>query len=145
MDDTLRAFFKSLAGASLDNQYGPSETHVVTAHLLEGDPTHWPDLPSIGTPIRNNQAFILDAHRALLPEGVPGELYLAGVNLARGYVGRDDLTNERFVPHPFDSASDARVYRTGMLPDTAAKVRSNSSAGSITRSRFAAIESNRAK
>jgi len=55
----------------------PVETHVVTAHLLEGEPTFWPDLPPIGTPIRNNQAFILDAHRAPLPEGVPGELYLA--------------------------------------------------------------------
>ncbi len=105
VDDTLRAFFTSLAEASLDNQYGPSETHVVTAHLLEGDPARWPDLPPIGVPIRNNQAFILDAHRQLLPEGVPGELYLAGVNLARGYIGRDDLTNERFVPHPFDAAS----------------------------------------
>lgn len=113
VDDTLRAFFASLGQASLDNQYGPSETHVVTAHLLEGDPKQWPDLPPIGVPIRNTQVFVLDAQRALVPEGVSGELYLAGANLARGYIGRDDLTNERFVPHPFDAHSGARAYRTG--------------------------------
>ncbi len=111
VDDPLRAFFTSLAGASLDNQYGPSETHVITAQLLHGDPARWPDLPPIGTPIRNNQAFVFDKHRALLPEGAPGELYLAGANLAHGYIGRDDLTQERFLPHPFEQG--AFVYKTG--------------------------------
>ena len=111
VDDPLRAFFSALPGASLDNQYGPSETHVVTAQLLRGDPTRWADLPPIGTPIQNNQAFVFDKHLALLPEGVAGELYLAGVNLARGYIGRDDLTRERFLPHPFEQG--ARVYKTG--------------------------------
>ena len=115
VDDTLRAFFASLSNASLDNQYGPSETHVVTAHLLEGDPAAWPDLPPIGKPIRNNQVFVLGAHRALLPEGATGELYLAGVNLARGYIGRDDLTKEKFVPHPFEAHSGALAYKTGDL------------------------------
>jgi non-ribosomal peptide synthetase component F len=115
VDEPLRAFFAALPGSSLDNQYGPSETHVVTAHLLDGDPAGWPDLPPIGTPVRNNQCWILDARRALLPEGVMGELYLAGVNLARGYIGRDELTNERFLPHPLRPDSGAVVYRTGDL------------------------------
>jgi len=117
VDDALREFFKGLAPASLDNQYGPSETHVVTAHLLEGDPATWPTLPPIGTPIANNRVYVLDRHRNLLPEGATGELYVAGVNVAHGYINRDELTRERFLPDPYSNANGAgaEMYRTGDL------------------------------
>jgi thioesterase domain-containing protein/acyl carrier protein len=85
----------------LYNQYGPSETHVVTAHTMAGAPDGWPVLPPIGRPIANTQVYVLDRALHPAPIGVPGELYLGGTALARGYLDRPDLTAERFVPNPF--------------------------------------------
>ncbi|MET0397551.1 MAG: amino acid adenylation domain-containing protein, partial [Longimicrobiaceae bacterium] len=99
-------------GAPLHNQYGPSETHVATALVLEGDPAAWPLLPAIGAPIANTRCYVLDGALRPAPVGVPGELYLGGVCLARGYLGRPELTAERFLPDPF-SAEGGRLYRTG--------------------------------
>ncbi|HEU4556927.1 MAG TPA: amino acid adenylation domain-containing protein, partial [Longimicrobium sp.] len=93
--------------------YGPSETHVVTALALEGDPAGWPLLPGIGGPIANTRCYVLDARLRPVPIGIPGELYLGGDSLARGYLGRPALTAERFSPDPFASVPGARVYRTG--------------------------------
>jgi len=91
------------------NLYGPTETTTYSTCTLlpSGCPV------TIGKPIANTQAYILDANRNLVPIGVTGELYLAGAGLARGYYGRPDLTNERFVPNPFSGQSGARMYRTG--------------------------------
>jgi amino acid adenylation domain-containing protein len=97
----------------LVNQYGPSETHVVTAHELTGDPRRWPRLPPIGRPIANAQIYILNEWQQPVPPGVAGELYVGGKVLAHGYARRDELTRERFVPDPFVSAPGARMYRTG--------------------------------
>ncbi len=97
----------------LANHYGPTENTVVaTWTRLDGDaPTG--RLPSIGRPIANVRAFVLDARLQPLPEGVPGELLVGGESLARGYLGRPDLTAERFVPDPFADEPGARLYRTG--------------------------------
>jgi len=100
-------------GAVLHNQYGPSETHVVTALALEGDPSAWAPLPGIGGPVSNTRCYVLDTALRPVPVGVPGELYLGGVCLARGYLGRPDLTAERFVPDPFGGGAGERLYRTG--------------------------------
>ncbi|HEU4559345.1 MAG TPA: amino acid adenylation domain-containing protein, partial [Longimicrobium sp.] len=100
-------------GAPLHNHYGPSETHVVTALALEGDPAGWPLLPGIGGPIANTKCYVLDPQLRPVPIGIPGELYLGGDSLARGYLGRPALTAERFSPDPFASVPGARVYRTG--------------------------------
>ncbi|MDG4798020.1 amino acid adenylation domain-containing protein [Micromonospora sp. WMMD1082] len=95
--------------ARLINGYGPTEATVyATMADIPADPTE----VTIGRPLPNVRAYLLDAARRPVPVGLPGELYLAGTGLAVGYRGRDDLTAERFVPDPFGPAG-ARLYRTG--------------------------------
>ncbi|HEU0302653.1 MAG TPA: amino acid adenylation domain-containing protein, partial [Longimicrobium sp.] len=108
----LRAFFRANPAAKLENQYGPSETHVISAHLVDGDPESWPALPPIGAPVGNTRLYVLDARMRPAPVGVPGELYAGGAGLARGYLGRPALTAQKFVPDPFGPAG-SRLYRTG--------------------------------
>lgn len=109
------ALFDRLKGCVLHNHYGPTETHVVTEHVLSGEAGGWPAHPAIGRPISNQQAYILDHNFQPLPVGVPGELYLGGEALARGYVNAPELTAERFIPHPLASTPGSRLYKTGDL------------------------------
>ncbi len=112
--EEVRAWLAAMPGCELVNQYGPSETHVVSALRLRGDPAAWPVLPAIGGPIANTRLYVLDGSLRPAPVGVPGELYLGGDGLARGYLGRAELTAERFVPDPFGGVpGGARLYRTG--------------------------------
>jgi amino acid adenylation domain-containing protein len=119
----IASFFRQRPGCLLENQYGPSETHVVTAHRLQGPPDAWPALPPIGHPIDGVEARVLDDERRPVVEGGEGELYIGGVALARGYLHRPELTTERFVADPQASDPAARLYRTGdlvrWLPDGA--------------------------
>ncbi len=108
----IRAWMAAL-GAPLHNHYGPSETHVVTALALEGAPGGWPLLPAIGGGIANTRCFVLDAWMEPAPAGIPGELYVAGASLARGYLDRPWATFERFLPDPFSGQAGGRMYRTG--------------------------------
>ncbi|AVI86535.1 amino acid adenylation domain-containing protein [Pseudomonas syringae pv. tomato] len=113
--------FQKLPDALLHNQYGPTESHFVTGYRLSGDATQWPALPPIGKPLFNSQMYVLDASLEPVPVGVRGDLYIAGVHLARCYWERPDITAERFVPNPHSLSPGARMYKTGdvarYLPD----------------------------
>jgi len=110
LDASLRDRFHAHVHAELHNLYGPTEAAV--------DVSAWPALRDdrsdpvpIGHPVWNTRLYVLDARLRAVPAGVPGELYLGGVQLARGYLGRDDLTAERFLDDPH--VRGGRLYRTG--------------------------------
>ncbi len=111
----LITFFSKLKKCTLENQYGPSEAHVVTVHRLEGPAETWPPLPTIGKPIANVQMYILNEQMRPVPIGVAGQLFIGGICLARGYLNRPELTDEKFVRHPFSKDPQSRVYKTGDL------------------------------
>lgn len=101
-------------GAEMHNVYGPTEA-TVDAACWTAPRGHDGGAVPIGRPIANTELFLLDDDGRPVPEGEPGELYIAGVGLARGYLNRPELTAERFLPHPFDRTPGARLYRTGDL------------------------------
>ena len=110
----LQDRFFATFDAELHNLYGPTEAAI--------DVTHWtckrewdePVVP-IGRPVANTQVHVLDPEGKPVAVGDVGELHIAGVQVARGYHGRPDLTAERFVPDPFSERSDARMYKSGDL------------------------------
>ncbi|MBK8549761.1 MAG: amino acid adenylation domain-containing protein [Ignavibacteria bacterium] len=106
--------FLNKGNIKLVNQYGPTEAHVVSSYKIDGNSDQTP-LPPIGKPIDNTQLYILRNGEEPVPVGVTGELHIAGVQLAHGYLNLPDLTKEKFIKDPFRSASDARMYRTGDL------------------------------
>ncbi len=111
----LTRMFTELPNCSLHNEYGPSETHVVTELSLSESVADWPERPAVGRPIFNTQVYILDSRMEPVPIGVSGELFLGGAGLARGYLNRPDTTAEKFVPDPFSEHAGKRLYRTGDL------------------------------
>ena len=106
--------FLNTADAELWNEYGPAESAVTAtySHCKRGAPG--PSIP-IGRPIANVQIHLLDAYLQPVPVGVPGELYIGGANVGRGYSGQPDVTATRFVADPFTSHPGGMLYRTGDL------------------------------
>jgi acyl carrier protein len=100
-------------GREFFNAYGPTETTVCASmHRCTGNEDA---PPPIGRPLANIRLYVLDGQQRLVPTGVPGELCVGGVGLARGYLRRRALTAEKFVPDPFSGEAGARLYRTGDL------------------------------
>jgi aspartate racemase len=112
----VRRAQEELSGVQIINGYGPTENTTFTCcySIPQGLAKDTTTIP-IGRPIANTDVYILDQYLQLVPVGVPGELYTGGDGLARGYLKRPDLTEEKFISHPFSSDPDARLYKTGDL------------------------------
>ncbi|MEH2261607.1 amino acid adenylation domain-containing protein [Nostoc sp.] len=111
----ISQWLSKLSDCSLHNHYGPSESHLATSFSLADSVETWPLLPPIGQPIANTQIYILDKDLQLVPIGVPGELHIGGVSLARGYINRPELTQQKFISNPFDETAGSKLYKTGDL------------------------------
>jgi enterobactin synthetase component F len=108
----LRDRLHATLTSELHNLYGPTEAAVDVSYWPASADDHSRPVP-IGLPVWNTRLYVLDARMRPLPPGVAGDLYLGGVQLARGYLGRDDLTAERFLPDPHRPGE--RIYKTGDL------------------------------
>ncbi|HEY6802402.1 MAG TPA: amino acid adenylation domain-containing protein [Pyrinomonadaceae bacterium] len=110
-EELVQRFKQQLPGVNLCNLYGPTEATI--------DATIWSMSSgtevSLGRPIHNTQLYVLGRSMELAPIGVAGELHIGGAGLARCYLGRAELTAERFIPHPFSKEPGQRLYRTGDL------------------------------
>ncbi|MDQ0940764.1 amino acid adenylation domain-containing protein [Streptomyces sp. V1I1] len=111
---SIQSCYDQLPGATLYNLWGATECSV--------DSTCWEcprdigsSVVSLGPPIHNTQIYVLDRHLSPVPIGAPGEAYIGGVGVARGYYNRPELTEQRFLPDPFSSEPGATLYRTGDL------------------------------
>lgn len=112
----IRRALEKLPSTQLINGYGPHEstTFACCYPIPKSLSEHVHSIP-IGRPIGNTQVYVLDRHLNLVPIGVPGELHIGGAGLARGYLNQPELTDEKFIAHPFSDEPEARLYKTGDL------------------------------
>lgn len=118
--DAIRRWFAGMPGARLFNHYGPTETHVVSALCLEGDPARWPDRPAIGRPVAGAVLRVVDGAGEPAPPGRTGDLLIGGTMAARCYLGDTELNTTRFVELPglglfYRSGDRASFDREGLL------------------------------
>ncbi|BAZ09555.1 amino acid adenylation domain-containing protein [Calothrix sp. NIES-4071] len=114
--DKLHHYPSALIPFKVVNNYGPTENTVVTTSgLVDYSEQDNISSPTIGRPIANTQIYILDSYLQPVPIGVPGELHIGGASLALGYLNRPQLTQDKFIPNPFNTDPDSRLYKTGDL------------------------------
>lgn len=113
--DLVKSFYEKASDtAEVHNLYGPTEAAVdVSYYACQRNPAD--NTIPIGRPVSNTGLYVLDEHDQPVPVGVPGELHIGGVQLARGYWAREELTAEKFIPCPVEDAPHNRLYRTGDL------------------------------
>ncbi len=109
--ELVRKIYQTGTVEKVYDLYGPSETTTYSSFTLRGREGR----ATIGRPIANTKIYLLDGALQPVPVGVPGELYIGGAGVARGYLHRPELTQERFIADPFAANDDARLYRTGDL------------------------------
>lgn len=112
IDENMWKKLNRIEGTDFYNMYGPTECTVDTVMCRI---KNHPEIPSIGKPLSNTQAYILDSSLNIVPVGTPGELYIGGAQVGRGYLNRPDLTAEKFIPDPFSLKKGGRLYKTGDL------------------------------
>ncbi|MDR4481691.1 MAG: amino acid adenylation domain-containing protein [Nitrospirales bacterium] len=109
--------WQRVAGAHIAwcNSYGPTEATITASSYVPGREVDWATMATvpIGRPIANVELYVLDANMQPVSLGVPGDLYIGGLGLARGYHHMPALTAEKFIPHPFSRQAGERLYRTG--------------------------------
>ncbi len=111
--EALKHWYQTpLKNIRLLNAYGPTET-IITASTFEVPPGFSAEKVPVGKPCANRIFYVLDKQKKPVAAGVPGELYIGGSALAKGYLGRETLTAERFIANPFVGEADARMYKTG--------------------------------
>jgi hypothetical protein len=125
------------------NAYGPTEASIYAT--VHAHPAGCARRPRSAGPIQNTCVHVLDARGEPVPDGIPGEVYLGGLGVARGYLGRAELTAERFVPDPFSSVRARASTAPAIARAGATTARSSTSGGSTTRSRCAASGSSSAR
>jgi len=111
ISEILRDYLRETS-VQLHNHYGPSETHVTTTYTIQGGNEIF-SVPSIGKPIINSKCYILNENMQVQPIGIPGEMYISGDCLAKGYLNNKELTDARFIEHPFIHGQ--KIYKTGDL------------------------------
>ncbi|RMT41054.1 amino acid adenylation domain-containing protein, partial [Pseudomonas syringae] len=109
----VESLFEKTGVQRLCNLYGPSETTTYSSWVAMDRKDGF--APHIGRPVGNTRFYLLNEQQQLVPRGMPGEIYIGGAGVARGYLNRDDLTAERFLKDPFSLSPGARMYRTGDL------------------------------
>jgi|GEM_PF-699708 amino acid adenylation domain-containing protein len=110
INSTIRKLLNTFPNIKFHNQYGPSETHVVTSYTIQGGVDELSEKIPIGGPINNTQTYLLDKEMELAPAGIPGDLYISGYNVANGYINKSELTKDKFIPNPF---GEGRLYKSG--------------------------------
>jgi amino acid adenylation domain-containing protein len=117
----VRSYLQRPGHGRLINGYGPTENTTFSCCCVLDHPDQVGASVPLGRAISGTEVYVLDRHQQLLPRGVPGELWVGGDGLARGYLGLEELTAERFLSDPFSGRAGARLYRTGdlarFLPD----------------------------
>lgn len=119
--DVLHRFPPPGLPFALVNNYGPTECTVVATSGAVPVRTKSLGRPTVGLPIANTRIYILNENLERVPDGTPGELFIGGAGVGRGYLNHEELTNQKFLPDPFGSSRGVRMYRSGdlvrLLPD----------------------------